>query len=107
MNNIELILRGSQKCIDSNQTKQAYNILCYCLKYFEVNTNDHLIYYYIQQHIIVDYYNNNRQLIPGVIRLIQIHMEDNDKNMDKLIENNLLNISYYENKNLIISENWV
>lgn len=104
IHNIELILQGSQKCIDSNKTKQAYHILCYCLKYFEMNINHHLIYYYIQQHIIVDYYNNNKELIPGVIRLIQKHLEDDDKNMNKLIENNLLNINYYENKNLIISE---
>ncbi len=102
IHNIELILRGSQKCININKTKQAYDILCYCLDYFEVNMKDGLIYDYIQQHIIVDYYNNNKQLISNVIKFINIFIKNNDKTIHKLVENNLSNINFYENKNTIL-----
>lgn len=100
IHNIDLILKSSQKYINFNKTKQAYDILCYSLKYFENNPHNELIFNYIEQHIIVDYYNNNRLLLPEIVRLINLKKMSNDnQKIRNLIERNRSNINFYNNKN--------
>jgi len=105
IHDIELILKGSQKYIDNNKTKEAHGILFYCLKYFQDNPNKNLVFYFIQQNIIVNYYNNNQSLLDDVIKLINTKLSSNNT-VDKelihtLLNNNKVNISYYKNKELI------
>jgi hypothetical protein len=102
IHNIKLILKGSQKCIDLNKPKQAYNILCYCNKYFEENPNDELAYQFIQQHIIVDYYNNNCMIVHSVINLINLLKTINYEKIDLFLKSNTDNIiNFYINKEAI------
>lgn len=105
IHNISLILNGSQKYININKTKEAYDILCYCCKYFEDNPNCELVFYFIEQNIIVDYFNNDKLLLILVINLINLKILS-DKNSDNdiihdILEKNKTNINYYLNKNLI------
>ena len=64
IHNLDLIFRGSQKLLDYNKTKETYHLLQYCSKYFQDNPNSELVFYYIQQHLIVDFYHNNRNITP-------------------------------------------
>jgi len=98
IHNIDLILRGSQKCIDLNKTKQAYIILCYCNKYFEENPKNKLIYQFIQQHLIVDYYNNNCMIIQSVVNLINLLKKLDFERTDFMLKSNANNINFYTNK---------
>ena len=102
IHNMNLILRGAQKYIDANRTKDAYNMLCYCLQYFLDNPTSNLTNLYIEQHIIVDYYNNNKVLLEDVIRLIHLKMTSPNNSAKEeihaLLEKNKANINYYENK---------
>jgi len=102
IHNIDLILRGSQKCIDVNNTKLAFDILCYCNKFFNENLSNTYILQFIQQHLIVDYYNNNKKLLLNVIELINYLKNNSEgKIINDFLENNKANLNYYENKNLI------
>jgi len=101
IHNMDLILKGSQKYIDNNKTKEAFTILCYCNKYFEEHPNDELIINYIQQHIIVDYYHNNMQLLENVVQLINMLKINNNNEIINLLNRNFNNIDYYENKHEI------
>ena len=103
IHNMNLILRGAQKSIDANRTKDAYNMLCYCLQYFLDNPTSNLTNLYIEQHIIVDYYNNKKVLLEDVIRLIHLKMTSPNKSAKEeihaLLEKNKANINYYEMNN--------
>ena len=101
LHNIDLILRSSQKYIDDNKTKEAYDILCYCSTYFDSNLNDNHIYLFLQQHIIVDYYNNNKLLVVQVVRLINLLKQINNDRIMGLLNFNKTNIEFYDNKNTI------
>ena len=105
IHNIELILNGSQKYIKFNKTKEAHIILCYCLKYFENNPDSRFLHYFIQQNIIVNYYNNDKLLLEGVINLCNLKLtsnnQDEKKQMHTILMNNKVNIDYYKNKELI------
>ena len=98
LHNIDLILNGSQKCIDMNKIKEAYHILCYCIPYFENNKHDSYIYLYIGQHIIVDYYNNNGYLLESVIEIIKFLKDEGSERIQFLLDNNKNNINFYKNK---------
>jgi hypothetical protein len=105
VHNMDLILKGSQKLIDYNKTKEAYDILFYCLKYFQYNPNSNLVFNFIQQNIIVDYYNNNQLLLDDIINLINMKLSS-ENTYDReviytLLNNNKVNIDYYKNKELI------
>jgi hypothetical protein len=69
---------------------------------FEDNPNSELIFCYIDQHIIVDYYNNNRLLLPEIIKLINLKKISNNNSDNRkihdLIERNMSNIHFYDNK---------
>lgn len=102
IHNIDLILTGSEKCIHHNKVKQAYEILCYCSKYFETNTNDRHIFWYISQHIIVDYYHNGKRLLQSVVDLINLLKINNRDTIMNLLKNHANNINFYENKGHIL-----
>lgn len=103
IHNMELIIRGVQKLLDHNKTKEPYDILCYSSKFFNNNKNHNLIYEFVRQHIIVDYYNNNRHFLTNVIEIINYlkNKEDNGRILH-MINMNKNNISYYENSNKIL-----
>jgi hypothetical protein len=104
--NINLILQSSQKYINHNMSNLSFEILRYCLPYYEKNPNCYSVFSFIEQNIIVDYIANNNLLLLEVIDLINLK-KNSDQPLDNevihnLLENNKLNISYYENNNLII-----
>jgi hypothetical protein len=104
IHNMDLILRGSQKYIESNKTKEAFNLLVYCMDYF-CEHDDHLIYLFLNQNIIVNYYHNNKLLLEKVIYLINLKLSSEKsydrENIHVLLENNKTNIHLYENKDKI------
>jgi hypothetical protein len=106
IHNIDLILRGSQKCLDFNRIKEAYHILIYCLKYFEINQQCGFIYIFIQQHIITNYFFNNKLLLDDVINLINNKKQSTNihevQQINSLLENNRINIEFYQNKEKIL-----
>jgi hypothetical protein len=99
IHNLDLISRGIQKYIKYNYTREAYTALCYCAPYYNQNPTSGLVYDYIQQHMIVDYYHNNKRFTDSVIDLIVL-LKDNQKLKD-LLQYNENNINFYENKHLI------
>ena len=102
IHDIGLILHGIQKYIDTNKTKEAYHILSYCSKYFETHVEDGNIFYYIHQHIIVDYYNNNKLIVEGVVNLINLLKIHNPERILHLLDRNKSNIHFYGNSHLIL-----
>jgi mannosyltransferase OCH1-like enzyme len=102
IHDIDLILTAAQKYINYNKTKEAFSILCYCHNYFEKNINSPSIFDYIQKHIIVDYYNNNKILLDNVISLIKVLKSTNKDKINKLIQLNETNINFYLNKKFIL-----
>ena len=108
IHNLDLIFRGSQKLLDYNKTKETYHLLQYCSKYFQDNPNSELVFYYIQQHLIVDFYHNNRNITPRIIDLINLKItSENNSDRERvnvLLNNNKRNIDLYGNKHLIITE---
>jgi hypothetical protein len=105
LHSVDIILRSVQKYIDSNRTREAFNILCYCAEYFAGHSHDNLVYLFLQQNIIVDYYNNNRLLLNIVVDLINYKKNSQDENertrIHALLENNKANINFYGNNHLI------
>jgi mannosyltransferase OCH1-like enzyme len=102
IHNIDLILVAIQKYINYNKTQEAFNVLCYCHKYFEKNINSLLIFDYIQKHIIVDYYNNNKMLLDNVVSLIKLLKSTNKNNITNLLISNKSNINFYLNKDILL-----
>jgi hypothetical protein len=102
IHNIDLILKGAQKYIDVNKTKEAYDILVFCDKHFEMNIHDENIFLFIQQHIIVDYYNNGEKLLDSVIHRIHSLKNYQTNKILFLLNNNTNNINCYKNKQLIL-----
>jgi hypothetical protein len=106
LHSVDIILRSVQKYIDTNRTLEAFNTLCYCADYFATHSQDNLVYLFLNQNIIVNYYHNNRLLLNIVIDLINLKQKSNDENertsIHALLENNKANINFYANKQLII-----
>jgi mannosyltransferase OCH1-like enzyme len=102
MHNIELILTSSQKYIDGNKLKEAFILLSYCSSYFIKNYENHNVFLFLHQNIIVNYYENNKLLTNYVIDLINLKQEsENQIDREKihaLLEYNKANIDFYENK---------
>lgn len=105
IHSVDIILRSAQKYIDANKTQEAFRILCYCAEYFLTHLEDNLVYVFLQQHIIVDYYHNNRLLLNIIVDLInfkQNSTHENDRTkIHTLLNNNKANINFYGNKHLI------
>ena len=100
--NIELILKASQKYIDYNDLKQAFDILVYCLPYFLNNSDNGLVFYFIELNLKTNYKNNNNLLLKEIIHLINLKKMSHHKWQQELIYNILENykvyIDYYVNK---------
>ena len=103
IHNMGLIITGVQKLLNHNKIKQPFDILCYCSKYFNNNKNNDLIYDFIRQHIILDYYNNDKRMLTDVIDLINYlkNAKDNGRILH-LIDINKRSIDFYENKEQIL-----
>jgi hypothetical protein len=106
IHNIDLILKGCQKLLDCNKTKIVYQLLCYSTPYFEENPNSEFIYSFIEKNIIVNYYHNNRKLLQKIIDLIVFKKTSSNKSdvekISTLLENNRVNINFYDNKEEIL-----
>ena len=107
--NIDLILRASQKCINNNNNVRAFEILTYCDEYFNkkclsshVHDNTFNTFTWIEQHIIVDYYVNNRILTDCVIKIILRMKKNNNADIHTLLNKNANNLNFYNNKNEFI-----
>ena len=105
IHDIELVIINAQKYIDANKTKEAFEVIVYCIDYFSENTDNDLIYLFLHQHIFVDYYYNNKLLLDKIIYFINLKLtSENPKDKKKihdLLENNKANIDFYENKDKI------
>ena len=102
INNIDLILKGAQKYIDANKTREAYRILSYCHKYFETHLEGEYVFCYIHQRLIVDYYNNDKLIVEGVVNLINLLKIHNPERILHLLDRNKSNIHFYGNSHLIL-----
>ena len=104
--NIELILKASQKCIDYNEFKQAFEILFYCLPYFLNNPDNGLVFYFIELNLKTNYKNNNNLLLDEILHLINLKKHSPYKWQQELIYNILENykvyIHYYDNREKIV-----
>ena len=101
-NNIYLILQAVDKAMVHRNHKLAYVILNYCHSYFANNMESSEIHKYIYQRFIVDYYNNNGKLRLDVISLINKKILKNDETIIEMLKNNQNNLSFYENKHLLL-----
>jgi len=104
--NIELILKGCQKCIDHSELKQAFTILVYCLPYFLNNLDNGLVFYFIELNLKTNYINNNNLLLEEIIHLINFKkMSTIDWQRDliyNILENYKVYIHYYDNRDRIV-----
>jgi hypothetical protein len=99
-----LINTNIDKCLNMNNTKYLYNLLIYLDLFFsfEENQNNENFYKYINSNIICNYYQNDKCLRIEIINLINKKINENDPKMKDLLENNLNNLNFYNNKELII-----
>lgn len=110
-NSINLILNYSNKLLDSNDTVGTYKILQYLEPYFRDETiggrDSPYVNQYLFQHIITDYYNNNKLLLDYVIELINYKLDGTgvsvgiDKKTLDLLNYNRSNLNFYTNRNLL------
>ena len=103
VHNIDLILHGAQKCIDSGNTERAYNIVNYCLPFFEKNMHHYQIFWFVHQHLIVDYYHNNVKIHDIIIKIILYLKDYNYERISQTLVNNKHNINLYINKEVILT----
>jgi len=101
---MHIIFAGLQKCLQSNNTGFAYNVLRYLDSYFlkEENQCTAYFYEYINYNIICCYYQNNALLHINVIDFINKCILKVDQNMTALLEQNRSNLAYYKNQGLIL-----
>lgn len=98
INNLDLILNGCKKALDNNNVELAYKIGCYCIHYFESNIHNELIYEFFFQHIISDFYFNNKRILDAVVNLMNIKKTFDEAKMRTFFYNNMDNIDFYDNK---------
>jgi hypothetical protein len=122
----DLILKGCDKCIRLNNTKEAYLIVMYLAPFFKIDSYVNLEHVidksryinflcrFIENAIICSYYQNNHALPDVVINIINRYIDcdtnDNDTNdtndtndniIKQLLIKNNNNINFYNNKNNI------
>lgn len=98
-----LISASMRKCLSHNNTHFLFQILKYLESYFSLYLNrlKPEFYEYLNNSIICEYYQNNQQLRSSTIKFINEALERKDKSILLLLANNLNNLNYYSNKNLI------
>ena len=100
-----LINTNIQKCLNMNNTAFLYKIMIYLDFYFslEENQKGQNFYNYINNNIICNYYQNNKCLRPIIVELINKFINyEKDENMIYLLKNNMNNLNFYSNKDLIL-----
>jgi len=108
IDNIDLIIDHIiPKTILHQKQKMTYDILMYLLHYFKHNETSNYLYKYIEFHIIFDYYFTNKFLLHEVIYLINKKLLENDGTMKQVLQNNIENLNFYENKQLILYDDYI
>jgi hypothetical protein len=108
IDNIDLIIDHIiPKTIVHQKQKMTYDILMYLLHYFKHNETSNYLYKYIEFHIIFDYYFTNKFLLHEVIYLINKKLLENDGTMKQVLQNNIENLNFYENKQLILYDDCI
>lgn len=102
IHNIELIIRGADKCLMHNNTKFAYHIIMYCINFFQQNKSHQSIYDFIRISIICSYYQNNQKLPDEIIQIINDKIINKDERMMLLINSQAKNINFYKNTDSIL-----
>ena len=102
----DLINTNMQKCLNMNNTAFLYKIMIYLDFYFSFEENQigDNFYNYINNNIICNYYQNNKCLRPIIVELINkfINYEKDGNMMIHLLKNNMNNLNFYSNKDLIL-----
>lgn len=108
-----LILKGCEKTLKHNNTKEAYLIIMYLLGYFSIDFGEfsntiydksrymELLNSFIYYSVICCYYHNNHELPDPIIDIINKYLDVEDSGMGKLISENMKNINFYTNKSKI------
>jgi len=99
---INLNLDSCQKFIDSNNINSAYELMNHFLNIFTENPSHNQIFWYIYQHIIVDYYCNSKCLRNEIVEVINILKIIQPEKTQNLLNGNIHNINCYENKDEIL-----
>jgi hypothetical protein len=102
--NMNIILEQSKKLVHFGEFKEAANILDFCHSYFIRHIQDPLLYHYLAQHFILDYYYNDHKIQEKVIELIQLtRLYGFEEQTNQFLQENMNNINFYENKQHILS----
>ena len=103
VNNINLIVENIlPKVIINDKIQLASNILQYMYNYFKNNKNSPHVYRFIEQNIAVNFFANNKLLLPEIIYFINEKLLNDDEIVKMIIKNNSKNLGFYENKHLIL-----
>jgi hypothetical protein len=103
VNNINLIIENIlPKVIINDKVHLASNILQYMYNYFKNNKNSPHVYRFIEQNIAVNFFANNKLLLPEIIYFINEKLLNDDEIVKMILKNNSKNINFYENKHLIL-----
>lgn len=99
VHNIDTQIMAVQKCLDHNNVQWAYDILCFLDTYFENDPeNNPYIFDFILQHIVVDYYMNDKKLTNSVIQSIHSLQKRGDQTIEKILKHSEQNLNFYTNK---------
>jgi hypothetical protein len=104
VNNINLIIENIlPKVIMNDKVNLASNILQYMYNYFKNNKKSPHIYRFIEQNIAVNFFVNNKLLLPEIIYFINEKILNDDEIVKMILKNNSKNMNFYENRHLILS----
>ena len=97
-----LINTNMAKCLNMNNTAFLYKMMFYFDYYFSLSENQsgQNFYNYINNNIICNYYQNNKNLRIEIVNLINKFIKDG--NMIHLLSCNSNNINFYLNKDLLL-----
>jgi hypothetical protein len=107
IHSIYLVFTGLNKCMNHNRTDFATNILNWFDKYFEKEENQQgeFLRAYVFHSIVCNYYTNNCRLKTNIIRIINRQILLQNQDIIHIVNTNMHNIEYYENKHLVLLYN--
>lgn len=97
--NIDLVFCGIQRAFDYNNTRAAFNVLCWCDRLF-ISDKPHedvdmsLLCRWLSGHIVADFYTNNRCLCHAALEAIELYAEHDA--IKQCLANNAENLRYYQ-----------
>jgi len=99
-----LINTNMAKCLNMNNTAFLYKMMFYFDYYFSLSENQTgpNFYTYINNNIICNYYQNNKNLKIEIVDLINKKINEKDDNIIRLLRCNSNNINFYSNKDLLL-----